>query len=127
MNSTANRTAYYDLEFWYFKIGSLFFLDYVIMFILTPVSVVAIGLNILTFSVLNHKTLKGSAFFTYMKYYSLNNTVLAFFVMTTFITSTRRIFKLTNTYGAYLFGCYVYNPIMATCYLNSSLLEKSMV
>ena len=134
MNSTANLTSnptnlptYYDLEFWYFKIGSLFFLDYVIMFILTPISLVAIALNILTFSVLNHKTFKGSAFFTYMRYYSLNNTVLAFFVMTTFITSTKRIFKFTNTYEAYVFGCYIYNPVMEIFYLNSSLLEISMV
>ena len=125
MNSS--NATYYPLSFWFAEFGYPEILDYLNFYTITPLSLISLCLNIITYRILIRAPFLNSQFYSYMKLYVLNGAVLSLVLMTSFIYSTRGIFEFTNSYGASLYGLYSSGFFQATLLIFSSGLEILLV
>ena len=125
MNST-NET-FYPLSYWFDLFGYTYIFDSLYFFALTPICLISLGLNIITFRVLIRKPFMKSRFFSYMRHYVLNGIFQSLILMTTFIINTHNFFEFTNTYEALFYGIYIYFCLFSSSLLFGSCLETLMV
>ena len=125
MNST-NET-FYPLSYWFDLFGYTYIFDSLYFFALTPICLISLGLNIMTFHALNKKPFMKSRFFSYMRYYVFNGIFQSLISMTTFIINTHNFFEFTNTYEALFYGIYIYFSLFSSSLLFGSCLEILMV
>jgi hypothetical protein len=128
MNNTPNETHLeYTLDEWYDYFGVTFEMDVTYVYVLTPMSLASIVLNMLTFIVLLNKKFNLSVIFSYFRLYVFNSLIISILLTTTFISNTYRIFSFTNTFGSITYGIYVFTPILTVLYFYSNLLEICII
>ena len=125
MNSTAQTS--FTLDYWLGLVGSSKILDSLYLYVLTPISALAIILNSIALHILHKKPFRNSTFYEYLKIYTFNSLLLSLLQTTAFTNKTYRLFSFTNTYEAMFYGCYFYTPLVPIFYINISLLEICMV
>ena len=108
-------------------IGKLPVIQYMYVCLLIPLSLIAVGFNIIIFMVLKSKEFKAKTFFDYFQLNVANSTILSLIIMTSFIGLTNNIFEFTNSFAANLYFCYIYTPLLSTFYMTNSLLEICIV
>ena len=121
MNST-NATNY-PLTYWFDHFGFPYILDLINFYTITPLSLISLCLNIITYHILVKVPFLNSEFYSYMKLYVLNATFLSLLLMTTFIVSTHNIFEFTNSYGAEFYTLYLYGFFQSILLIFGSGLE----
>ena len=126
MNSSKNET-YFSLEFWFEVCGFPKSAETLSIYAVTPLSLISLVLNLLSYKVLSKKCFLGSLFFRYMKCYILNGAVLSLVCSTIFISTTPRLFGFTNTYGALAYTLYFFTPVQPLLFLYSCFLELCII
>ena len=123
MNST-NSTSIESLDYWFNYYGVTFTIDIMYMYFLTPISIVSLFLNSISFYTLasNHQFSK-SILYSYLKLYILNSIIISLLLISAFTCNTYRIFEFTNTYLALVYGSYILTPVISFFYFYSTLLE----
>ena len=95
---------------------------------LTPISLVAFVLNLLSFCILRKKPFQSSTFYKYFQVYTFSNLIILVLLSTTFVYKMyRTLFSLTNSYWAIFYGCYIHFPFILIFYLYISLLEICII
>ena len=119
-NST--QTHYLSLDFWLSLFGSYLAFDYLYFYLVTSLSIIAFGFNLISWLVLQKSIFSSSEFYRFMRVYTFNGIILSLILSTTFATTSFRLFSFTNSYTAIFYGAYFYTPLLSIFYLNSSLL-----
>ena len=125
MNSTAQTS--FTLDYWLGLVGSSKILDSLYLYVLTPISALAIILNSIALHIQHKKPFRNSTFNEYLKIYTFNSLLLSLLQTTAFTNKTYRLFSFTNTYEAMFYGCYFYTPLVSILYINISLLEICII
>ena len=124
MNNTNDTDEVsYSLDDWYKIYGVTFGMDIGYVYVLVPVSLIAFGLNILTFIILLNKKFNLSIVYSYFRLYIFNSIIISLVLVTTFISNSYRIFSFTNTYESITYGIYVFTPILTVLYFYGNLLD----
>ena len=121
MNITLNQTNK-SKEDWFESFGSTPALDSLIVYVLTPLSLIGFLLNILSFKIFNKPPFQTKPIFSYLKVYSINSAIISL-VSATYITATYNFFEITNTFEVRAYASFFYIPIYTTGYFYSSILD----
>ena len=89
---------------------------------LTPLSIMAAFMNIITYFILRQSQFKTSTIFKYLKYNVLNSLIISL-ILATKIISTVYKFDFTNSYASSFYGNFFFGPFLAIFYLNGNLLD----
>ena len=128
MSSNVTETGGLSLlEYWLRIYGSTWLMDGLYFYLLTPISLVSVIFNLLTYLILKRSSFGSGVIFNYLRAYTINSALLSVLLTTTFICTTYRIFEFTNTYGAYFFGSYFHSPFLSIFYFNGNLLELCII
>ena len=128
MNTTNNQTQTYpSLDYWLNQLGSYLLSDYLYMYLITGLSLIAFGFNLVSWLVLQKSIIPSTGFYRFMKVYTLNGMVLSLILSSTFVTTSTRLFSFAISYEATFYSVYIYTPLLSAFYLNSSLLEIYLV
>ena len=126
-NTTSNNTvfenSYYDLDYWLPQFASTWALDSIYLFIITPLAVFGVILNIFSFIVLSKKDFHKNKIYIYFRCIALNSALMNLVESGIFVCSTYRYFEFSNTIESNIFGIYVYLPISNTCFMFGSCLD----
>ena len=122
MNFT-NQTKIQSLDYWYNFYGVTILIDVIFMYLLTPVSVLAFFLNLISFYILSKNRFAKLIFYSYLKLYIINSTLISLFLTTVFTCNTYRFSSFTNSFEALAYGSYILTPVMCVLYFYSTLLE----
>ena len=95
MNSNSNETAL-EADILMNLIGNLPALQYTYVYLLIPLSLIAIVANILIFIVLGNKEFQSKAFFFFFKLNVFNSIILSLVISTSFVGQTKKVFELNN-------------------------------
>lgn len=109
------------LNYWYNKLGSKWYQEIIFLSFL-PFGIIGMLFNILTLFILNSNQFKIS-FYTFLRAYTINSTLICFICATRFISNTRRFFTFSNTIAANLYTCYFFLPLVAYTNFFSSATE----
>ena len=127
MNSTSSNSniSYfnYDLEFWLPQFASTWALDSIYLFVITPIALIGVFLNIYTFIFLSKKEFKKNKIYSYFKCIALNSALMNLVESGLFSCSTYRYFNFSNSYESNFYGTHVYLPVSNTCYIFGSCLD----
>ena len=128
MNNTTNSNSTidyfnYDLEFWLPQFASTWALDSIFLFIITPLALSGVVLNVLTLIILCQKKFQQNKINHYFRCIALNSAVMNLTESTIFVCSTYRYFEFSNTFESNAFGLHVYLPISNSCYIFGSCLD----
>jgi hypothetical protein len=99
--SDSNYTIYeFDsFESLFFALGSDQLLDRLYMYMLTPVTVIGFILNVLSLAVLMNKEFDNIPFFSYLRVYTANSSVLLLFACSYFTANAFTFFTWTTSYA----------------------------
>ena len=124
MNSTSNNSYfYYDLEFWLPQFASTWALDSIYLFVITPLALIGVFLNIFTFILLSKKEFHKNKIYSYLKCIVINSALMNLVESGLFSCSTFRYFDFSNTYETNFYGTHVFLPVSSTCYIFGSCLD----
>ena len=128
MNTTNNQTqTYLSLYQWLNRVGSYLIFDYLYTYLITGLSIIAFGFNLISWLVLQKSIFPSTGFYRFMRVYTLNGMVLSLILSTTFLITSYNLFSFVNSYAATFYAVYVFTPLFSAFYLNSSLLQIWMV
>ena len=125
MNS--NNETFSSIDFMYESYGEPAIINKLYVYMLLPLNITTLGIDLFSFFVLLRKPFLTSIFYNYIKVYFLNSIIICLFLITAFVSVTHGVFNFTNSYATLFYGCYIYGPLLSTFYLNGSLIEISMV
>ena len=126
MNSSSNETILVASDL-FSLIGKLSVIQLMHIYFLVPLSLIAVGFNIIIFMTLTNKEFEAKKFFAYFRLNVINSIILSLIIATSFIGLTKNVFEFTNSYAANFYFCFIYTPLLSTFYLNNSLLEIFIV
>ena len=102
MNSTSNSSNasyfYYDLDFWLPQFASTWALDSIYLFVITPLALIGMFLNIFTFILLTKKEFHKNKIYSFFKWIALNSALMNLVESGLFSCSTYRYFDFSNSY-----------------------------
>ena len=127
MNSSSYNQTIKSLDYWFEAYGIPSALNKFYVYMLLPMNVITLGIDLFSFFVLFKRPFLTSIFYNYIKVYFLNSIIICLFLITAFVSVTHGVFNFTNSYATLFYGCYIYGPLLSTFYLNGSLIEISMV
>ena len=93
---------------------------------LTPLSLVGVLLNLITYIILRRNPFEKATLFKYFRLNVLNSLLLCLVLMTKFLGTIYK-FDFTNSYAAMFYTNFIYIPFLSIFYLNGSLLEIFIV
>ena len=125
MNST--NATYQPLSYWFGQFGFPYTLDSLVFYTITPLSLISLCLNIITFRILTKLSFLRSQFYSYMKFYILNSALLSLLLMTVVVSSTRNIYQFTNSYAACFYGLYIFMFLKTNFIMIGSGFEISLL
>ena len=127
MNSTSNSSNasyfYYDLDFWLPQFASTWALDSIYLFVITPLALIGMFLNIFTFILLTKKEFHKNKIYSFFKWIALNSALMNLVESGLFSCSTYRYFDFSNSYESNFYGTHVFLPVYNTCYIFGSCLD----
>ena len=119
----SNFTMYFTKDQWFEMYGSTFLRGAVILFGITPVSLIGFLFNLISFVVFCRKKFQSMPLYSYLRLNTLASGMINFVTIFLFITSSHKFFDVfDNSSIPSIYTCYVYNPMMSIClYLSSAL------
>ena len=128
MNSSNNNETFFGLDYWLSRLNGPYVMEAFFIYTLLPLSILSLGLNLISFKILSCKKEFGSSpFYGYLRAYALNSSALSLVLTTAPVFIANRTFNFVNGYENIFYGCFFYNPLISTLYLNSTLLEIFIV
>ena len=123
-NNTFNQ-SYIELSIsnWLELFGSTYLHDFLFTYILTVTSLAGFLLNLFSFCILLKKKFYRMPIFHYLRVYTLNSSIICFFLSTTFLGITYRLFEFTSAYQVYNYGLYVFVPFYSIFYMFNSFID----
>ena len=118
-----DNDEYFMKDYWLSQFASTWTIDSLYLFINTPLGMVGCILNTLSLIILFKKEFQDMKLYSYLRIYSFNSLVSNLFETFLFVTATFRYFEFSNSYGAAFYGCYLYLPIVNTCFFYGSFLD----
>jgi hypothetical protein len=110
-------------EAMFLALGSDRVLDCLYVFMLTPVCGIGFILNILSFVVFMDKEFDKVPFFSFLRVYTVNSSVLLLAVGSFFIANASRFLTWTYSYPAQLLFVHIAAPLGNTCYYFGTMLD----
>ena len=127
MNSSSFTQTIKSLDYWFEAYGIPTALNKLYVYMLIPINIITLGIDLFSFVVLFKRPFLASIFYKYIKVYFLNSIIICLFLITAFVCITHGVFDFTNSYATLFYGCFFFAPLLSTFYLNGSLIEISMV
>ena len=106
----------------YSKHGNFLYIDYLVIFIMTPASVIGFFLNIINFAIFLNKEFK-TQLYDYLRIYCVNSAIVNFFSSFNVMYASKRFSALSNTYFVSFFACYIFGVLMPTANFIGSVLD----
>ena len=124
--SSTNET-FYPLDYWFSLYGYPYIADIIIAYVITPVWLVSLISSLFSLWVLLKHPFSSLNFFSYMRLYVANCSILSFISLTSVLAMTHQFFSITNTYEAVFYGIYVLFTAQNSLFLFSSCIEVCLV
>ena len=93
------------------QFGSIWPLDSIYLFVITPLGLIGFLLNLLCFYILKHNDFSKVNIYGYFKIININSALLCLIQSTLFISLTYRYFEFSNTNETNLYSTMVYLPV----------------
>jgi hypothetical protein len=107
------------------RLGFIYFVD-IIFLTSSCISFIDLCLDLVSICILFNKKFKSIKLFDYMKVYVINSTVVCILSLPAFLISRRFAFANEFAYGT-IFVCYIYGPLVNTCYVLSALIDVAVL
>ena len=119
MNSSSNNQTfvfYFTKEQWINFFGSSTLIDQTNLYLLTPLSLIGVILNLLSFIVFSRKDFSSINLCSYLKILILNSLAVNLLQSTVPLFTSYRFFEFTNTAQMVNFYSYFYFPFISVTY-----------
>ena len=93
------------------------------IFVLTPLSIISAGLNLVAYIILRKAQFSVSTIFRFLRINVLNSFFVSLLLATRFTAISYSAFDFSNSYQALFYGSYFYIPFLSILYLNGNLLN----
>jgi hypothetical protein len=118
----ANSTNY-DMEKIYERIGSFWLPDSVYLFIISPIGLIGGFLNLFSFFILYKITITQTNLYKYLRFYSLNGSILCFIYAIIFISLSPRYYPYFLSYLSRVYRAFIFSGILTSLYFIGNLLD----
>ena len=105
------------------SVGSTPLYDAVFLFVLPPLGLLSLAGNLLSYFIFSARYFKKKPYYTYLRAYCLNSSMMNFIFAISFICDSRRFLDLSNTELSTYFRCYIKIFLSNTCYFYGSVLD----
>ena len=126
MNSTNNQNStvfYMSKDQWLNFFGASFLIDSIKVYLFTPLALLGVILNIISFIVFSLKDFRKQPLYSYLRVFTFNSTLIEALQATVFLVTTYKYFDSSNTYAALFYYSYLYKPILSTAYFYGTILD----
>jgi hypothetical protein len=130
-NATLNITSfnysieYYSLDYWLNAFGSNYFIDSIYLFLLPPLSLFGLILNVIAFKVLSTSQFQQIRLYDYQKVYLINSSCVCLASIFTFLLT--RLFINFYSYEANIYIAHVYLTVINVGYFYSGSMDVFIV
>ena len=122
MNTQNVTQIYYSLNYWFEKYRSSWLSDSLNLFLLAPVSLAGVVLNLTAFIILSSKEFNNKVLNTYLRIYVFNSLIVNINGVLNFWPKTYRYFSFSNSEAAAFFFCFIFCPVLNTTVFTGSVL-----
>ena len=126
MNSTNNQTSpiyYMSKQEWLDFFGASILIDTIKVYLFTPLALLGVILNVISFIVFNLKDFRNQPLYSYLRIFTLNSILIEALQATAFLVTAYKYFDFSNTYAALFYYSYLYTPILSTAYFYGTILD----
>ena len=126
MNSTNNQTSsvfYLTKDQWLDFFGASFLMDSIKVYLFTPLALLGVILNLISFVVFNLKDFRDQPLYSYLRIFTLNSILIEGLQSTVILAKAYKYFDFANTYAALFYYSYLYKPILSTGYFYGTVLD----
>ena len=103
---------YLEKETWFEVLGSNRLSDEIYLYALTPISILATVLNLVSFVVLLKRKKQTTAISLYLRLYILTSLLISLMQSLVFLHKSYGYLKLSNSYEAFFYRTYIYTPTL---------------
>jgi len=108
MNQTGNNNQTELIKsIFYMIVGSTWTLDSLYLFLVTPMGLLGLMLNAVSFGIFISKQFRSHTLFKYLQVYTFNSMILSATLSCSFLISPRYLFDLSTSLSARIFKCYL--------------------
>jgi hypothetical protein len=114
---------YTSKEFWMNKFGYTLLTNSLYLYIITPISIIGMVLNLLSLYILCKKKFLKNQLYTYLRVYTLNSLMINSLESLFFLRHSFDYFEISSSIITSYFTSYIYFPLINITFLNASLLD----
>ena len=122
-NQTNDTSLFYPAEYWYAFFGSTPLLNALFYYLLTPISILGVFLNLLSFYILCKSKFPNLALYSFLRVYVIESFILNFFLSLFFIPNSYGTISFANSYPSAFYMAYIYTPFLNVFVLFGSFLD----
>lgn len=110
-------------DFWLDKFGYTLLTNSLYLYIITPISIIGMALNLLSLFILCKKKFLKNQLYTYLRVYTLNSLIINTLESLFFLRHSFDYFEISSSIVTSYFTSYIYFPMINITFLNASLLD----
>jgi hypothetical protein len=124
----SSNITFPDLDSALYNFGYIYSIEYLHLFLFTPLSLMGFILNIVCLFIFNQKEFRSIPLYYYLKIYTVHGLVINFVeFFYSFTQCVRLLSFISNTYEAHFFVTYIYIPVFNTCQYCKFLIDLLII
>ncbi len=122
-NQTFNNETGLIKSIYYLIVGSTWRYDSIYLFLITPMGLLGVLFNSVSFGIFISKKFRNQALFKYLQVYTFNSLILSATFSGSFLISPRYLFDLSHSISARIFKCYLVPSVIVSLifYYNNAI------
>lgn len=123
INQTFNNQTELIKTIYYMIVGSTWTYDSIYLFLVTPMGILGILFNGISFGIFTLNKFRNQALFKYLRVFTFNSLILSITFSCSFLISPRYFFDLSHSLIARVFKCYIVPSVVVSLifYFNNAL------
>ncbi len=113
-NQTFNNETGLIKSIYYLIVGSTWRYDSIYLFLITPMGLLGVLFNSVSFGIFISKKFRNQALFKYLQVYTFNSLILSATFSGSFLISPRYLFDLSHSISARIFKCYLVPSVIVS-------------